>query len=42
MSYDRGRNYNRSLKINGRMVRGYIGSGIVGETAAEGERSEFS
>jgi hypothetical protein len=35
MGWDRGRYYTRSRKVNGRVVREYIGSGRVGELVAE-------
>lgn len=35
MSWDRGRYYTRSKKVNGRVVREYIGSGEVAELAAQ-------
>jgi hypothetical protein len=35
MGWDRGRYYSRSRKINGRVVREYVGTGRVAELAAE-------
>jgi hypothetical protein len=35
MGWDKGRYYTRSRKVNGRVVREYIGTGRVAELAAE-------
>jgi hypothetical protein len=35
MGWDRGRYYSRSRKVNGRVVREYVGSGRVAELAAQ-------
>ena len=35
MGWERGRYYTRSRKVNGRLVRQYIGSGELGALAAE-------
>jgi hypothetical protein len=35
MGWDKGRYYTRSKKVNGRVVREYIGTGRVAELAAE-------
>lgn len=35
MGWDRGRYYTRSRKVNGRVVREYIGTGRVAELAAQ-------
>ena len=35
MGWDKGRYYTRSKKVNGRVVREYIGSGIVAVCAAQ-------
>src|SRR5438552_196115 len=35
MGWDRGRYYTRSKKVNGRVVREYIGAGRVGELVAQ-------
>jgi hypothetical protein len=34
MGWDRGRYYTRSRKVNGRVVREYVGGGVIGEAAA--------
>jgi hypothetical protein len=34
MGWDRGRYYSRSKKVNGRVVREYVGGGAIGEAAA--------
>jgi hypothetical protein len=40
MGWDRGRYYTRSKKINGRVVREYIGTGEVAELVAQGDALE--
>ena len=35
MGWDKGRYYTRSKKVNGRIVREYVGTGRVGELAAQ-------
>jgi hypothetical protein len=40
MGWDRGRYYTRSKKVNGRVVREYIGTGRAGELAAERDAAE--
>jgi hypothetical protein len=37
MGWDRGRYYTRSKKVNGRVVREYIGTGSVAELIAQGD-----
>jgi hypothetical protein len=39
MGWDKGRYYTRSKKVNGRVVREYIGTGTVAELAAQMDAS---
>src|SRR5262249_13214413 len=40
MGWDRGRYYTRSKKVNGRVVREYLGTGYAAELAAEQDAIE--
>jgi hypothetical protein len=40
MGWDRGRYYTRSRKVNGRVVREYVGTGAVAELAAQRDALE--
>ena len=40
MGWDRGRYYTRSKRIGGRVIREYIGGGILGHVAAELDRAD--
>jgi hypothetical protein len=42
MGWERGRYYTRSRKVNGRVVREYVGSGDLAELAAEWDAVERS
>src|SRR5438552_2247717 len=40
MGWDRGRYYTRSRKVNGRVIREYVGSGTLGQLAARSDAAE--
>jgi hypothetical protein len=40
MGWDRGRYYSRSRKVDGRVVREYVGGGLAGQLAAQLDAAE--
>jgi hypothetical protein len=40
MGWERGKYYTRSRKVNGRVVREYVGGGLIGSLAAQLDASE--